>query len=67
MQSDKLKTTDPRECAHGVGLYDDPPSRCVRCELVWYRDCLADATRRVASCGEMIRKLERELESTNAD
>lgn len=45
-----------KQCAHGK----DYDARCIDCELVWYRECLQDAARRVQSCTEMIAKLERE-------
>jgi len=54
--------TDIKRCQHGVSVWGDPPPRCIRCEIIWYRDCLNDAARRVASLTELISKLERELE-----
>jgi hypothetical protein len=43
-------------CQHGKPLYGDDAT-CRECEIVWYRDCLADAERRVLSCKAMIEKL----------
>jgi hypothetical protein len=48
-------------CSHGTPLFGDPVPRCIACELVWYRECHADAVRRVATTSRKISELEVEL------
>ncbi len=51
-----IRTSVETHCSHGT-KYE---TRCIDCEIVWYRECLQDAARRVNSCTDMITKLERE-------
>lgn len=55
----------PKNCSHGKPLMAMPPVPCVECEIVWYRDCLNDALRRVASCTDKIVELSRSLSKSH--
>ncbi len=46
-------------CSHGTEYNVE----CIECQIVWYQDCLQDAARRVISCTDMIKKLERQKTS----
>lgn len=56
-----------RFCAHGKPLYANPPIYCRECEIIWVRDCLDDAVRRVASCNKKLRELEAARRPTGAE
>ncbi len=41
------------DCQHGVAW----DAECLKCKIVWYRECRDDAQRRVESCTKEIERL----------
>jgi hypothetical protein len=49
--------SEDRVCSHGKPLYGNPAPECDGCSLIWYRETLLDAARRVQTSSEQIVKL----------